>query len=108
MLFLAGKRGVIRKMNFEDFLKSNYWKTHILGKSFDGVRSELGEPTDEGYGKLKRSLKKFGDIEVGFNEEGLAYYCQIDFSPNHQMKIFNECWPIYGGMGLMELTFPQI
>ena len=90
-------------MKFEYFLKSNYWKSKVIGKSLPDVVLQLGQPTDEGANKLKDLVKKFGDVEVGFDEGGIAFYCQIDFDVNQSLKGAFEFWPIHGGMELQNV-----
>ena len=90
-------------MKFEYFLKSNYWKTEVIGKSLPDVVLQLGEPTDEGANKLKDLVKKFGDVEVGFNKGGFAFYCQIDLDVNQSLKDEFQYWPIHGGMQLQNV-----
>jgi len=69
-------------MEFIDFLQFNLWKKDILSNDLEEVILLIGEPTDAGGGKLKNLLKKFDDIEVGFDDQGLAYYCHVDLNLN--------------------------
>ena len=93
-------------MKFEDFTRINHWQTHLIGHSIDEVERYLGNATDYGSEKHKKYLALFNDIEVGFNDDELAFYVQIDLMENQipeGTKLFNiKNWPIYGGMSLEE------
>jgi len=91
-------------MKLDDFYKLNEWKNKLLGSSLGEVVELLGLPTDEGAGDTKETLKKFGDIEVGFDEQGNATYCLIDLGLNLKLSDKKYAWTIVGGTRLDELS----
>jgi hypothetical protein len=79
-------------MKFIDFVKTNPWKLKILNQKREDLVSIYGHPTDRGAGKLDLLLFKYGNVEIGFDEDGIAFYVQVDFlsSRNTLIGIFTQ------------------